>query len=151
MKTFLIHWMLKFVITSPGCQHRHLHKLRQKGNGPNTMHVWWRNRKGWDKWSRRAKIQEDEASMEALARELAAVTEQIQGHKAEDVRRVREAKPQGVEKVTSDMDVEGGSNSGEEVGVNFEAGKKGGTKRSLPYGCIFQGRTFSSLDNSDSV
>ena len=75
------------------------------------------------------------------------MNEQVQAHKEkdEDVRRVREAEPPRVEEVTSDMDVEGGGISEEEVGVNFETGKR------RKEGCIFQGRTFSSLDISDSV
>ena len=44
--------------------------------------------------------------------------------KAEDARREREAKAPRVEEVNSDMDVEGGSGSEGEVGVNVEAGKR---------------------------
>ena len=62
--------------------------------------------------------------MDALARELAAVSEHVQAHKDEDVRRATEATAPRVEEVGSDMDMGGGTDTGEEFGVNFEAGKR---------------------------
>ena len=64
----------------------------------------------------RAKLQEEE--------ELEGVTRQVETHKAEDFRRAREARVPRVEEVGPDMDIEGGTDAGEEVGVKIEAGKK---------------------------
>ena len=62
--------------------------------------------------------------MTVVAGEVEGVTRQVEAHKAETVRRATEATAPRVEEVGSDMDVGGGSDTGEEVGVNFEAGKR---------------------------
>ena len=71
----------------------------------------------------KAKLQEDEASLMLVTGEL-GVTRQVEAHKAETVRLATVAAAPRVEDVGSDMDTEGGSDTGEEVGVNIEAGKK---------------------------
>ena len=72
----------------------------------------------------KAKLQEDEASLTLFTGELEGVTRQVEAHKAETVRLATEAAARRVEEVGSDMEVEGGTDTGEEVGVNIEAGKK---------------------------
>ena len=53
--------------------------------------------------------------MDALVRELAAVCEQVQAHKDEDVRATEATAPR-VEEVGSDMDIGGVTDTGEEFG-----------------------------------
>ena len=71
-----------------------------------------------------AKIREDEASLEGVSRELEGIQQQLEAHRTEDIRRAWEARGARVEEVASDMDIEGRSETGEEVGVNIDAEKK---------------------------
>ena len=72
----------------------------------------------------KAKLQEEETSLELANGEYGGMSRQVEAHKAETNRLAREAEVPRVEEVGFDMDVEGGTDTGEEVGVNFEAGKK---------------------------
>ena len=72
----------------------------------------------------RAKVRQEEAAVEELERELKMVSDQVDAHRAEDLRRAEEAKAPRVDEVGSDMDLEAGSSSGGEFGVNQVAGKR---------------------------
>ena len=72
----------------------------------------------------KAKVRQEEAVVEDLERELKTVSDQVDAHRAEDLRRAEEAKAPWVEEVGSDMDLEAASSSGGEFGVNQVAGKR---------------------------
>ena len=72
----------------------------------------------------REKVRQEEAALEELQRELKGVSDQVDAHRAENLRRAEEAKAPRVDEVGSDMDLEAGSSSGGEVGVNQVAGKR---------------------------
>ena len=68
----------------------------------------------------KAKVRQEEAVVEELER----VSDQVDAHRAENLRRAEEAKAPRVEEVGSDMDLEAESSSGGEFGVNQVAGKR---------------------------
>ena len=72
----------------------------------------------------KAKVRQEEAVVEELERDLKAVSDQVDAHRAENLRRAEEAKAPRVEEVGSDMDLEAESSSGGEFGVNQVAGKR---------------------------
>ena len=72
----------------------------------------------------REKVRQEEAALEELQRELKGVSDQVDAHRAENLRRAEEAKAPRVDEVGSDMELEAGSSSGGEVGVNQVAGKR---------------------------
>ena len=72
----------------------------------------------------RAKVRQEEAALVELERELKGVSDQVDAHRAENLRRAEEAKAPRVDEVGSDMDLEAGSSSGGEFGVNQVAGKR---------------------------
>ena len=72
----------------------------------------------------KAKVRQEEAAVEELERELKVVSDQVDAHRAENLRRAEEAKAPRVDEVGSDMDLEAGSSSGGEFGVNQVAGKR---------------------------
>ena len=72
----------------------------------------------------KAKVRQEEAAVEELERELKMVSDQVDAHRAENLRRAEEAKAPRVDEVGSDMDLEAGSSSGGEFGVNQVAGKR---------------------------
>ena len=72
----------------------------------------------------RAEVRQEEEAVAGLEGELRTVADQCAAHKAEDRRREEEARAPRAEEVVSDMDIEGGSSTGEEVGMNQVAGKR---------------------------
>ena len=72
----------------------------------------------------RAKVLQEEAALVELERELKGVSDQVDAHRAENLRRAEEAKAPRVDEVGSDMDLEAVSSSGGEFGVNQVAGKR---------------------------
>ena len=72
----------------------------------------------------RARVRQEEAAVGELEKELKSVSDQVDAHRAENLRRAEEAKAPRVEEMGSDMDLEGGSSNGDEVGMNEVAGKR---------------------------
>ena len=68
----------------------------------------------------RAKVRHEEAAVEELERELKAVSDQVDAHRAER----RRQRFLGWKRWGPDMDLEAGSSKSEEVGVNQVAGKR---------------------------
>ena len=72
----------------------------------------------------KAKVRQEEAVVEELERELKVVSDQVDAHRAENLRRAEEAKAPRVQEVGSDMDLEAACSSGGEFGVNLVTGKR---------------------------
>ena len=72
----------------------------------------------------RARVRLEEAAVDDLEKELKTVSEQVEAHKAEDLRRAEEAKGPRVVEVGSDNDMEGCSSAGEGIGVDLGVGKR---------------------------
>ena len=62
----------------------------------------------------RARVRLEEAAVEELEKEFKTVSEQVEAHKAEDLRRAEEAKGPRVVEAGSDNDMEGCSSTGED-------------------------------------
>ena len=74
-------------------------------------------------WRRRG-LGLEEAAVDELEKEFRTVSEQVEAHMAEDLRRAEEAKGPRVVEVGSDNDMEGCSSTGEGVGVDLGVGKR---------------------------
>ena len=72
----------------------------------------------------KAKVRNEEAAVEELEREFKNISDQVEAHRAEEQRRAEQAKAPRAEEVFSDMELDAGSNSGGEMGVNLASGKK---------------------------
>ena len=65
----------------------------------------------------KAKLQEEEASLELANREYEGASRQVEAHKAETSRLAKEAEIPRVEEVGSDMEVEGGTDTGKRLAL----------------------------------
>ena len=64
----------------------------------------------------KVKVRNEEATVEELEKELKVVSDQVDAHRAENLRRAAEAKAPRVEEVVSDMELDAGSSSGASLG-----------------------------------